>query len=583
MPSAHNMNQLHRLYDRELHTLRAKIREFAREQPETAGQLDLNEGIPGDPDIARLLEGVAWLCAQLQIRLDDGYESVCRQILQLYYPDFLKPVPAQGIFRFATDALKDVTAVPRGTEFELVHNKRKFRFQTSKSLQLLPVHIERIEYHPVPLPEALVRLCPEARSALTLSLASNDQTTSLAHYLESGLELYANPNALRADEFLDTLISSLSGMIIRIGQQTTSLELQRLSWPMFGHGHTTLPCDPELSDSHRLLINFFQAPGLFRFMHLDLTGLALSDTRVEIIWLLEDEIPLANDGISKDHLLLGCTTVVNLYEANSDPVKINHENLDTPLSMGSLYPQARVREVLSVTDITLPEQPVDLPPILHASFAQPSQELSWQLNRQHDCDCLSLMTSATLPERKLLALRCLCFDAAAGNLPATVRVRAITTSLPCSISLLFATSAVRQEGLLPAGNSWDLLSTLQLNTRSFKLNINEADKLQRLLRFFCHSSDNSSLLRAIESLTISHDLRPVIADNCYYMSHGSCCQLTINGSRLAALPAVLLIHLLRHVMNFWRPVGTHSRMIACLKSGSARGNRTITFPELTDD
>ena len=582
MSSAHNMNQLHRLYDRELHTLRAKIREFAREHPETAGQLDLNEGIPGDPDIARLLEGVAWLCAQLQIRLDDGYESVCRQLLQLYYPDFLKPVPAQGIFRFATDTLKEVTELPRGAEFELAHDKRKFRFQTSKSVQLLPVHIDRIEYHSVPLPETWVQRFPEARSAVTLTLSSNDPAMPLAHCLKTGLELYANPGALRADEFLDTLISSLTGMMIRIGQRTETLNLERLSWPMFEHGCSTLPSDPGLSDSHSLLINFFQAPGLFRFIHLDLADLALNDTSLEIIWLLEDEMALGKDDISTDHLLLGCTTVVNLYQANSDPVKINHESLDAPLSMGSLYPEARVREVLSVTDITVPDQPIELSSILHTSFTRSAQAISWQLNRQHKCDCLSLMTVGTPPQRKLLAVRCLCFDPAAGNLPATAKVRPITASLPCRINLLYATSEVRQEGLLSQGSSWDLLATLQLNTRSFTTHVNEADKLQRLLRFFCHCSDSSSLLRAIESLTISHDLRPVVTDSCYYMSHGSCFQLTINGSRLTSLPAVLLIHLLRHVLNFWRPVGTHSRLIACLKTGSVSGARTINFPELTD-
>lgn len=582
MSSAHNMNQLHRLYDRELHTLRAKIREFAREHPETAGQLDINEGIPGDPDIARLLEGVAWLCAELQIRLDDGYESVCRQLLQLYYPDFLKPVPAQGIFHFATDTLKEVTELAQGTEFELAHDKRKFRFQTSKSVTLLPVHIDRIEYHSVPLPERWVQRFPEARSALALTLGSNDLGMPLAHCLKTGLELYANPGALRADEFLDTLISSLTGIMIRIGQRTETLDLKRLSWPMFEHGCTTLPSDSGLSDSHRLLINFFQAPGLFRFLHLDLTDLTLNDTSLEIIWLLEDEMVLARDDISTDHLLLGCTTVVNLYQANSDPVKISHESRDVPLSMGSLYPQARVREVLSVTDITVPDKPVELSSILHAPFAQSAQEISWQLNRQHGSDCLSLMTANALLQRRLLAVRCLCYDPGAGNLPATAKVRPITTSLPCRINLLYATSAVRQEGLLAKGSSWDLLATLQLNTRSFATHVNEADKLQRLLRFFSHSGDSSGLLRAIESLTISHDLCPVVADSRYYMSHGSCFQLTINGSRLTSLPAILLIHLLRHVLNFWRPVGTHSRLIACLKSGSVSGARTINFPELTD-
>ncbi|MFK0573532.1 type VI secretion system baseplate subunit TssF [Endozoicomonas sp.] len=589
MPSTDNLSHQNRLYDKELHKLRAKIREFASEQPETARQLDVNEGMPSDPDISRLMEGVAWLCTQLQIRLDDGYESVCRQILQLFYPDFLKPIPSLGVLKFETGQLKEAKTLNKGSFFELIHNKGKYRFQTCKPVNLTPVHISSIELLSAPFPENFIQQLPEVRSALKVSLASNNLTTDLREYLDQGVEFYANPNVLRADEFLDALFSSLKCILIACDQQVITVPLERLSWPRFSDNVSLLPTDPGLSDSHRLLMDFFQAPELFRFLHLDLTGYTekINGTTLDILWLLEDEIYQSRDEIGSDLLLLGCTPVVNLYEVHSDPVKINHETHDIPLSMGPLNQNTRVREILSVTDITQPQQAVELSAVFHSSFEQDHSEMSWQFSRDQNTDYLQFINTDWYnhPGRKLLAVKCLCYDPQASNLPVTSKVRAITVSLPCGISLLKNTSTVLGDGLLSTETSWDLLSTLQLNTRSFRTRRNEAGKLQQLLQFFIHqhSGGSGNLLRAIESLEVSHELRPTVVDNRYYVSHGSCFHLDLNCLKLTSLPAILLLKLLQHVLNFWRPIGTHSRMVARLKSGAAGGEKIISFPVLTDD
>ncbi|WP_066017532.1 type VI secretion system baseplate subunit TssF [Endozoicomonas atrinae] len=592
MPSTHKLSLQNRLYDKELHKLRVKLRAFASEQPETARQLDLNEGTPSDPDISRLLEGVAWLCTELQMRLDDGYESVCRQIFQLFYPDFLKPVPSFGVLKFVTGELKEAATLHKGSFFELGDKKGKYSFQTCRSHCLLPVNISSIESLSAPFSEEVIDVMqplPEVRSALKVSIASNDLTTGLGEYLDPGIEFYANPSAFRADEFLDTLISSLKRILICFDKQVITLPLERLSWPMFHGDCRILPTDPGLSDSHQLLMDFFQAHELFRFLHLDLTGYAekINGPTLDILWLLEDEIEHSKDAIGLDHLMLGCTPVVNLYEGHTNPVKINHEIHDTPLSMGPLHHSARIREILSVTDITQPEQPVELSALFHSSFEQVRSDMSWQFSRDQDTDYLQFMNTGQHHDlsRKLMAVKCLCYDPQASQLPVTAKVRAINVSLPCSVHLLNDTSMVCVDGLLSTGTSWDLLSALQLNIRSFKTQRNEAGKLQRVLQFFIqpNSGNFGHILRSIESLEVSHDLRPTIVANRYFISQGCCFHITLDCLKLTSLPATLLINLLRHVLNFWRPMGTHSRMIVHLKSGAGSGVKTMSFPVLTDD
>lgn len=589
MPSTHKLSLQNRLYEQELHKLRVKLRTFASEQPETAGQLDLNEGTPSDPDISRLLEGVAWLCTELQIRLDDGYESVCRQIFQLFYSDFLKPVPALGILKFATGSLKEATTLDKGSAFELGDKQGKYQFQTCRNQYLMPVSINSIESLCAPFPEDVMERLPEVCSVLKVAIASNDPATGLGEYLDQGIEFYANPSALRADEFLDTLVSSLKHILVCFDKQVITLPVERLSWPMFRGDCRILPTDPGLCDSHLLLMNFFQAPELFRFLHLDFTGFTekISSTTLDILWLLEDEIGHSTDNIGLDHLLLGCTPVVNLYEGYTNPVKINHETHDTPLSMGPLNQHARIREILSVTDITEPEQPVELSALFHSSFEQARSDISWQFSRDHDTDYLQFMNTGEhdCPDRKLVAVRCLCYDPQASQLPVTAKVKAINVSLPCSIRLLNGTSRVCVDGLLSAGASWDLLSALQLNIRSFRTHRNEANKLRRLLELFIQpgSGNFGHILRSIESLEVSHDLQPTIVDNRYFVSQGCCFHITLNSPESTALPAVLLLNLLCHVLNFWRPMGTHSRMVAQVKSGADSGIKTLSFPVLTDD
>jgi type VI secretion system protein ImpG len=58
-------------YSRELDALRRLGGEFAEANPKIAGRLRLGSDAVDDPHVGRLLEGVAFLSARAQQRLDD--------------------------------------------------------------------------------------------------------------------------------------------------------------------------------------------------------------------------------------------------------------------------------------------------------------------------------------------------------------------------------------------------------------------------------------------------------------------------------------------------------------------------------
>src|SRR5215468_953738 len=95
--------RLLRYYNQELQHLREVGAEFAREFPKIAARLGM-EGIEvTDPYVERLLEGVAFLAARVQLKLDAEFPRFTEHLLDVLFPDFLTPSPSMAIVRLVPD------------------------------------------------------------------------------------------------------------------------------------------------------------------------------------------------------------------------------------------------------------------------------------------------------------------------------------------------------------------------------------------------------------------------------------------------------------------------------------------------
>lgn len=90
-------------YARELAILRTLAGDFAQQHPKIAGRLSLGREVSQDPHVERLLQGVAFLTAGVQKRLDDDYPQLTDGLLDLLYPHYLRPVPSMTIVEMAID------------------------------------------------------------------------------------------------------------------------------------------------------------------------------------------------------------------------------------------------------------------------------------------------------------------------------------------------------------------------------------------------------------------------------------------------------------------------------------------------
>ena len=95
--------RLLRHYENELAFLREMGAEFAQSFPKIAARLGMDGIEVADPYVERLLEGVAFLSARVQLELEMQHPVFTSHLLEIVYPHFLTPTPSMMIVAFTPD------------------------------------------------------------------------------------------------------------------------------------------------------------------------------------------------------------------------------------------------------------------------------------------------------------------------------------------------------------------------------------------------------------------------------------------------------------------------------------------------
>src|SRR5258705_13775416 len=90
-------------YNRELQHVREVGAEFAREFPQIAGRLGLEGFECADPSVERLIEGFAFLAAQVQVKVDAEFPRFSQPPLETIHPGYLAPIPSMAMVQFQPD------------------------------------------------------------------------------------------------------------------------------------------------------------------------------------------------------------------------------------------------------------------------------------------------------------------------------------------------------------------------------------------------------------------------------------------------------------------------------------------------
>jgi type VI secretion system protein ImpG len=332
-------------YERELIYLRRLGGEFARAYPRVAGRLQLEANRCGDPHVERLLEGVAFLTARVQLRLDEDFPEISEALLNLVYPHALLPVPSCTVVELRLDEEQGkattALAVPRGAP---LHSQPvdgvPCRFRTCYDTAVWPIGVESAAWQ---TPE----LAGDAVGMIRVGLRCHQDLT-FATLGPERLRFYLNGEPGLVHTVYELLLNSCAGVVVRRpGDAGPAFRLpaSALAPVGFDPEDGLLPRAPQSFLGHRLLQEYFVFPEKFLFVDLDLAHGAPAAERfagfgreAELLFLVrsfgrpERRQTLAA-GVSAGTFRLGCTPAVNLFSRAAEPIALTerrHEYVVVP-------------------------------------------------------------------------------------------------------------------------------------------------------------------------------------------------------------------------------------------------------------
>jgi type VI secretion system protein ImpG len=317
-------------YNRELDALRSLATEFAELHPKIAGRLRLSKDAVDDPHVARLLEGVSFLSARVQHRLDDEFPELTDALLSVLYPHYLAPLPSMAITCFAVDpAIPGPAHLPAGLmiETEAVRGET-CRFQTAYPLTLWPIEIDSVRLSGMPLAAPANPTAEAAVACLRISLRCADPQMNFTQLGVDRLRFF-----LRGDQgaaLLELLLAHSISVALADGPTDPNpiiLPPSVLQSVGFAPEEALLPWPARSFSGFRLLSEYFAGPEKFLFvdlLRLDAKTLSAAGNRMDIFVYLDRMIPELERSVDAGSLALGCTPIVNLFPLRCEPIPLDH-------------------------------------------------------------------------------------------------------------------------------------------------------------------------------------------------------------------------------------------------------------------
>jgi type VI secretion system protein ImpG len=303
----------------ELNYLRELGREFSNSHPALAPML-ADRG--ADPDVERLLEGVAFLTARIRQKLDDEIPEVIVALSELLFPHLVRPLPVTTILELKPlpSALRERRVVPRGTEFASVPvDGTSCRFRSCADVELAPWSIREVRLE---------------------RLSGNRQELKITFDLPAGLPLQAiAPERLRLHITGDVrttygLLMHIAGHLdgVAVGNDSVlpgdsaevSLGKNAVELAGYDADESLLPFGRTAFPGLRLLEEYYVLPAKFAF--IDVVGIgsaALDEKATSFSLMLRFDAPLTGvPQITTETVRLHCVPVVNLFETTAEPIRL---------------------------------------------------------------------------------------------------------------------------------------------------------------------------------------------------------------------------------------------------------------------
>ena len=324
-------------YNLELQHLREMGAEFAQQFPKIAGRLGMSGLEVADPYVERLLEGVGFLAARVQLKMDAEFPRFTQALLEIVLPHYLAPTPSMVVTQLKPDPREPNLAtgfkVPRECIMRGMtggDDAIACEFRTAQEVTLWPLEITSASYfsfapdlplNALPIAQRIkggIRLRLRTTAGLTFKQTSIDR---LCFYLSGRDDV-----AIRLYELL---LASGLGVIARPLDGTSRwhefLPARSIRSVGFADDEALLPVTLRSFAGYRLLQEYFAFPQRYLFFELSGLGRAvkrLDGNEMELALLLGRGEPTLESVVEASNFLLFCTPAVNLFPKRLDRIHV---------------------------------------------------------------------------------------------------------------------------------------------------------------------------------------------------------------------------------------------------------------------
>jgi type VI secretion system protein ImpG len=351
-------------YNLELQHLREMGAEFAAQFPKIAARLGMSGLEVADPYVERLLEGVGFLAARVQLKLDAEFPRFTQALLEIVYPHYLAPTPSMLVAQLKPDAgepnLARGITVPRGTTMTgqaPSEDVAACEFTTAHDVTLWPVEIVSATYfsYAPDLPLSSLPVASRIRGGLRIRL----RTTAGLHFRQTEFDrlcLYLTGRDDVVNSVYELCLGEGLGVLALPPKSppgwTDFLPASSIRPVGFADAEALLPVTLRSFQGYRLLQEYFAFAPRFRFV--EITGLRRISKRnktdeVELVLLFGRGDAALERVVDASHLALNCTPAINLFRKRLDRIHVTESAFEYHVVADRTRPQDY--EVYEVTDV----------------------------------------------------------------------------------------------------------------------------------------------------------------------------------------------------------------------------------------
>ncbi len=481
-------------YQHELELLRFRSKHFAKLHPALAHMLSEESD---DPDVERILEGCAYLTANVRQKLDDEFPELIHALVNVIAPHYLRPVPSATIMAFTPRrGLNECLTIPRRTLLNSIEVEgTTCSFATCSDVEIAPLEITGV----------LLAREKDNTGMLNISFSTLN-SLPLSQAVPKRLNLYCTGTYTEAARRIKLLClhATKARIVPEEAPGAAPLVLRGkdiFSLTGFKEKNAVLPYPVQSFPAFRYLQEFFMLPE--RFCQVEMPGFENWTTRgtgqkfsIEIsLENLPEDLP----SFSSQHLHLFATPAVNIFPMDGKPINLNlrKDKYTIVPDAGKASGQCTVYSVEKIMGIRQGESTpreysrfVNLNP---GDRPQPVYHLTTNITAANELQIkLSIgQMQGDVPVPEILSVSLLCTN---GKLPERLHAGDICMPTDSSPQLANFTNLrpPTASALPPLGDNtlWRLLSHLFLNY----LSVASTENIRSILKLyiFGRSGDNAA-------------------------------------------------------------------------------------------